>query len=295
MSRDWLADYATYLRVERGLSPNTVSSYLFDLQKLWNWAAEAGADPTGLERRDLEQWLGSLHEAALAPRSVARAVVAARSFYRFLIGDRVRTADPTEHLESPRALKRLPRLLSGSEILSLLGAPDPETPLGLRDRAMLELLYATGLRVSELTRLNILQLNLELGLVACTGKGGKERVVPLGESASSWLLRYLSESRPAILQRRRSNRLFVTRLGSAMTRQAFWKRLRGYGSQAGIRKTITPHMLRHSFATHLLEHGADLRSVQLMLGHSDISTTQIYTHVTRERLRKIYDRHHPRA
>ena len=295
MSRDWLADYETYIRVEKGLSSNTVTSYLLDLRKLWNWSREAGGDPVRFERTELERWLATLHASGLSPRSIARAIIAARSFYRYLVGDRVRASDPTEHLETPRALARLPRFLSAPEVEALLEAPDTGTARGTRDRAMLELLYATGLRVSELTRLNIAQLNLDLGLVTCSGKGGKERIVPIGDSASHWLARYLAEARPVILRRRRANQLFVTRRGSPLTRQGFWKLLRLHGRKAGIRRAITPHMLRHSFATHLLEHGADLRSVQLMLGHADISTTQIYTHVTRDRLRRIYDRCHPRA
>jgi len=268
---------------------------MFDLRKLWAWSEKTGGDPTRFERHELEAWLVCLHGSGLSARSIARAIVSARSFYRFLVGDRVRSSDPTEHLETPHALKRLPRFLTASEVENLLEAPDLETPLGLRDRAMLEVLYATGLRVSELIKLNILQVNLDLGLVTCSGKGNKERIVPIGHSASIWVARYLSDGRPAILRRRRSNQLFVTRRGAAMTRQAFWKLIRTYGADAGVKRAITPHTLRHSFATHLLEHGADLRSVQLMLGHADISTTQIYTHVTRERLKKVYDRYHPRA
>jgi integrase/recombinase XerD len=295
MNRNWLAEFETYLRVEKGLSANSISAYMSDLKKLRAFAAKRELELIGLQQDHIAAWCGQLLQANLSARSVARAQIAARGFFRFLMEDRVIAADPTEHMESFRSLKPLPRFLSHEEVERLLNAPDTQTPMGMRDRAMLETLYATGLRVSELVTLKTTQVNLELGYLSCMGKGSKERLVPLGAEAVSRIEAYLQSARPALMKKKKGNFLFVSRRGSGMTRQGFWKIIGNHGRSAGIGKRLAPHMVRHSFATHLLENGADLRSVQMMLGHADISTTQIYTHVTRERLRKIYQRFHPRA
>ncbi|MFH1574408.1 MAG: site-specific tyrosine recombinase XerD [Acidobacteriota bacterium] len=295
MTRNWLSEYETYLRVEKGFSHNSVQAYLRDLKKLAGFAGRKGIEITSMGKAEIALWLEELRAKGLSPQSAARATAAVRSFYRFLILDRAAQEDPTENLQLPRSLKPLPRFLSKGDVEALLAAPDTATPRGIRDRAMLELMYATGLRVSELVGLKPSQLDLDLGILSCVGKGSKERVVPLGEEAKRWVEQYLGAARAKLLGRRTSRYLFVTRLGSRMSRQSFWKTIRNYGLQAGIRGRLKPHALRHSFATHLLESGADLRSVQMMLGHSDISTTQIYTHVTRERLKEIYRKFHPRA
>ncbi len=288
-------NFLNYLQVEKGLARNTVEAYARDISTFLAFADEHGLSLESIEQDDVAKYLQELY-ARLSARSVARNIVSLRGFFRFLILDRYITNDPTENLESPRTWRTLPGYLTGPEVELLLSQPDVSRPQGLRDRAMLELLYATGLRVSELIKLRMAEVNLEAGFLTTTGKGNKQRIVPVGDAAVAFIHTYLADARSGLLGKSVSNPyLFLTRRGRPMTRVNFWMLVQKYGRLAGITKHLSPHTLRHSFATHLLEHGADLRSVQLMLGHSDISTTQIYTHVTRERLKKIYDKYHPRS
>ena len=289
-----LPDYLAVLLVERGLAPNSVAAYRRDLEAFGRWLAAHGLEAEGCERAHLRRYLTDMRARGLAARSAARALAALRGLYRYMVERGTAPQDPTLDLESPKLMRSLPRFLTGEEVEALLRAPDVAATLGLRDRAMLETLYATGVRVSELVGLTAGQLRLDPGYVRVFGKGSKERIVPVGSEARRWLQRYLEDARPA-LDTRRGAALFLTVRGAGMTRQAFWQLLKRHGRAAGITTHLSPHVLRHSFATHLLEHGADLRAVQAMLGHADISTTEIYTHITRERLRSLYDSKHPRA
>jgi len=289
--------YLLHLTVERRLATNSVESYARDLVLLARHAAAHGGDVAALTRQDLEALVRNLMGEGRSPRSVARAVAAFRGFYRFLMLDGRLTANPADDLHAPRAWKSLPRFLSIEDVDRLVAQPDVRTPRGLRDRALIELLYATGMRVSELVGIRPADLNLEASYLTCTGKGDKQRIVPIGDQAADWVRQYTAEARPALLGRRTSPRLFVNARGGGvgLSRVGFWKILKTYARMADVNRDLSPHMLRHSFATHLLERGADLRAIQLMLGHADLSTTQIYTHVLEHRMRSVYDRFHPRA
>ena len=287
----------THLTVERRLSANSVESYARDLVLLQEFAAGHKAPVERLTRPRLEELVRQLMSEGRSPRSVARAIACYRGFYRFLVIDSRLKTNPADQLRAPRSWKALPRHLSVEQVDRLLEQPDVKTPRGLRDRALIELLYATGLRVSELVSLRPADVNLEASYLTCTGKGEKQRIVPMGDEAAAWVRRYLREGRPALLGKRSSPRLFVNARGGGpgLSRVGFWKILKAYGRSAGLTSSISPHVLRHSFATHLLERGADLRAIQMMLGHADLSTTQIYTHVLQQRMRAVYDRFHPRA
>lgn len=289
--------YLTHLSVERRLAVNSVSSYARDLALLRSFSTARGTPLENLTRTDLEAFVRDWMSSGRSPRSVARAIACYRGFYRFLLMEHLIRASPADDLRPPRAWKSLPRYLSVEEIDRLLAQPDLGTPRGLRDRALIELLYATGMRVSELIALRSADVNLEASYLTCTGKGDKQRLIPIGDEAAAWMRRYVRDARGVLLGRRTSSRLFVNARGGGqgLTRVGFWKILRGYARRAGLKRAISPHMLRHSFATHLLERGADLRAIQMMLGHADLSTTQIYTHVLEHRLRAIYDEFHPRA
>ena len=287
--------YLDHLRVERRLADHTLESYARDLAALGQFAAGSGTGIDALDRQALELFVREQVTRGLSPRSVARTVAAVRGFYRFLVIDRRLDRNPADDLRPPRAWPALPKFLSCEEVDTLIAQPDVSTALGVRDRAMIELLYATGLRVTELVGVRQADLHLDEQYLTCIGKGSKERIVPIGEEAARWIREYQSGARRELLKGRSSPRLFVNARGGALSRVGFWKILKQHGRRARLPRTISPHVLRHSFATHLLERGADLRAIQLMLGHADLSTTQIYTHVLETRLRKVYDRFHPRA
>jgi integrase/recombinase XerD len=289
-----IQSFLNFCRVEKGLAANSLNSYQLDLKR-FNDTVGLNAAPSGLCGDQLNGYVESLYGAGLSARSIARHITTLRNFYRFLIQDGQLEHDPSEFLAPPKQWATLPKYLNREELERLLEAPVVDKPAGLRDRAMLQLLYATGLRVSELCGLEVSAAERQMGVLRVTGKGNKQRLVPFGESAGEALDQYLSSGRPALLKGRASRALFVTARGAAMGRQNFWKLLRAYGLKAGISRKLTPHVIRHSFATHLVEGGADLRSVQIMLGHADISTTQVYTHVARRRLREVVEQHHPRA
>ncbi|MFW5427409.1 MAG: site-specific tyrosine recombinase XerD [Methylophagaceae bacterium] len=290
-----LQPFLDSLWLESGLSKNTVEAYQRDLLGFAAWLQKSDTDLVAATREHILQYQGIRMREGRKARSEARLLSTLRRFYRYLCREEIRDSDPTAKIESPRLGKPLPSSLTEDEVESLLEQPDVLVPLGLRDRTMLEVLYATGLRVSELVSLTFEQVNMRQGLIRCVGKGNKERLVPLGEIALDYLQLYFVESRPMLLKGRLSEDLFPTLRGKAMTRQAFWYLIKKYAKQADIKKDLSPHTLRHAFATHLLNHGADLRVVQLLLGHSDLSTTQIYTHVAKERLKSLHAQHHPRG
>ncbi|ATB48160.1 site-specific tyrosine recombinase XerD [Corallococcus macrosporus] len=288
--------FIAFIRAERGLSGKTVDAYAADINVYFEDLRSRGvADVTQVRQEDVSAHLAALGKRGLGKRSQARHLAALRGFHRFLVAERMADKDPTEDLDTPRSARKLPVFLTLDEVEQLLAAPDERTSTGLRDKAMLEVLYATGLRVSELCGLGINDVQLTAGYLVAKGKGAKERLVPLGRVAIEKVQAYLAESRPAVLGKRKSQALFVTPRGSGFTRQGFWKLLKRYALKAGILKPLSPHKLRHSFATHLVERGADLRAVQQMLGHADLATTQIYTHVNAARLRSVYDEFHPRS
>lgn len=291
----YLQPFLDSLWLESGLSDNTVEAYRRDLLAFAAWLSEFDTDLVAATRNDILRYQSQRMREGRKVRSEARLLSSLRRFYRYLCREDVRESDPTAQIESPRLGRPLPSSLTETDVEDLLAQPDDDEALGLRDRTMLELLYAAGLRVSELVTLKVEQVNLRQGLIRCIGKGNKERLVPIGEVALDWLQRYMLDSRPVLLNGRVTDDLFPTRRGKAMTRQAFWYLIKRYAQQADIEKDLSPHTLRHAFATHLLNHGADLRVVQLLLGHSDLSTTQIYTHVAKERLKNLHSQHHPRG
>jgi integrase/recombinase XerD len=287
--------FLNYLSVERGLSKNTIISYGEDLHSFCGFIRSHSIDSLSKTvKNDVIDFMLSQKDKGISPNSIARRLAAIRMFFRFLVRERILKADPTSLIDSPKLWKKVPDTLSVNEVESLLSQPDPRDNKGIRDKAILETLYATGMRVSEVSGLKSDNVNLEIGFLRCIGKGNKERIIPLGKKAIHSLGRYLAASRPAMLKKRQCEYLFVSRFGKKISRQSLWKLIKRYSKQARIKKPMKPHILRHSFATHLLERGADLRSVQEMLGHSNISTTQIYTHINKDRLKTIHKMYHPR-
>jgi len=294
-----VVSFMNYIKIEKGLAANTLTAYDHDLRKLEAFAEKRGLSLEAVTREHIVDFLGDLYRQGLDSHSVARHMASLRNFFRFGLAEGAITLDPMLNLESPKMRRRLPVYLRMEDVDRLLNQPDLSTPYGLRDHAILEVLYSTGLRVSELVNLKVSDLETRMGCLRCIGKGDKERLVPVGRKALAAVRAYIEKSRPQLLGRRDTVKtspwLFVNRFGNRLSRIAIWRLLTAYGRRAGIRARLSPHKLRHSFATHLLERGADLRSVQLMLGHADISTTQIYTHVMEERLKQVYKAHHPRA
>ncbi|MBT4160260.1 MAG: site-specific tyrosine recombinase XerD [Gammaproteobacteria bacterium] len=284
------------LWLEKGLSDNTLKSYRHDLQGFEKWVSEQKKQFTTITRIDLTSYLSYRMKCGLKGRSTARSLSCLRALYRYLLREKLISDDPTLRVENPKLGRPLPDTLTESDVEKLLAAPDIETPIGMRDRTMLEVLYACGLRVSELTNLKLSEINLRQGVIRIVGKGSKERLVPMGEEAITWLGRYLQETRNELLKKNLAQDIvFPSNRGVAMTRQTFWHRVRAMAKKAGIEKKLSPHTLRHAFATHLLNHGADLRVVQLLLGHADLSTTQIYTHIAKQRMKELHQMHHPRG
>ncbi len=294
MQIDALDAFIDHLWLEDGLAKNTLESYRADLSQFATWLAQSKLTLLEASQANIQQYLAVKFPKS-KPRSISRLIASLRRFYRYCLRERLLEVDPTLQIDSPMLPRSLPKSLNEQEVEDLLDAPNINEAIGLRDRAMLELLYASGLRVSELVTIKVNEVSTQDGVVRVTGKGSKTRLVPMGEEAADWIIRYLKYARPDILQKRMSDALFVTTRASAMTRQAFWYLIKRYALLAGIHKPMSPHVLRHAFATHLLNHGADLRVVQMLLGHSDISTTQIYTHVARERLKSLHSVHHPRG
>ena len=290
-----VTDYLDYARVEKGLAANSISNYRRDLLQFCSFLDGHGKTVADAVRDDIRAFLATLYERGMSAKSTARHLISLRNLFGFLVEEGRIKIDPTSDIEAPRLEQRLPRYLSAGEVESLLARPDVSTPRGLRDKAMLEVLYATGMRVSELVRVRCADLESSLGVIRCLGKGNKERLIPVGKSALRAVEAYRQGGRASLCKNGNEPFLFLNRQGKPLTRVGFWKILAAYGRQAGFSTPLTPHQVRHSFATHLLERGADLRSIQLMLGHSDISTTQVYTHVLKQRLKQVYQSHHPRA
>ena len=291
-----LDEFCDSLWLEDGLSRNTLESYRRDLNKFSVWLEQQRkVSIVEATHADIQDFFAYLYKQKVKPTSASRELSSLKRLFRYLLRQNRIATDPTLQIATPKLPRTLPKSLTEQDVEMLLAAPDVQTPLGLRDRTMLEVLYATGLRVSELVTLNVAQVSLDMGVVRVMGKGSKERLVPLGEEALDWIRRYLALGRPVLLGGKLSDALFVTHRGEGMTRQMFWYLIKKHAQQGGLRKPLSPHTLRHAFATHLLNHGADLRVVQLLLGHADISTTQIYTHVARERLKQLHHQHHPRG